>query len=643
MSVSNSLSRLRHRVPASDRGLAWLLGFAYVALLFVTDDMGYTRDESFYFHAAREYAGWFEEAIAFAQEGRFLAAFEQASIDRHWSYNPEHPVLVKTTFALGYLVFDEWTGWMSAEDAMRFPAMVFAGWLVAWLYLFTFELTGRRYAAVLATAGFALLPRWFFHAHLTCFDVPITAVWFGIVYAYWKSLDSTRWAWATGFLWGIGLITKLNAFFIPLVFLAHWALLAVPKMRFQGGRIHSPPMPFALWTMALVGPLVFYLGWPRHWFDTYNRIAWYLEFHLQHEHYFVWYFGQSLWEPPFPVSYPFVMTLTTTPLPQLLAVLIGAGVLLVPWAKRLIDRAPVRGDRFGTGILIALNIAVPFLVIAQPSSPVFGGIKHWFPALPYLAMVGGVGLVWVIDHLPGSDRVRQVAALGLAVVLLLPTIRATERTHPYGTSYYNEVVGGFTGAADRQGMRQFWGYAARGALPWLNAHAAEGARVHFHNTTSGSVDMYRRMGLLRDDLRQAWSLRDADIVLFHHQKSFAPFEYAVWHAFGTQAPAHVVEVAGVPMLSVYVRPPSDARAGSSSPADAAAPEPAAGAAPDAGEPEGSGNPQSFHEQTPIRRLRDPSATLGRSTRIGDLVGAGEQRDGALGEPGGDGDEDVPEL
>ncbi|MFT4704033.1 MAG: 4-amino-4-deoxy-L-arabinose transferase-like glycosyltransferase [Bradymonadia bacterium] len=548
---SSSLSRSRHRIPTLDRFVAVLLGVAYVAILMATDQMGFTRDESFYFHAAYEYSGWFEALGQAWRDGDLGSAFTQEVIDRHWAYNPEHPVLVKTLFALSHMLFDEQLGWMSPSLAMRFPALVFAGLLLTMLYTFTYEVTGRRYAALMATCSFAVLPRWFFHAHLTCFDVPMVTIWFAIVYAYWKSFDSTKWAWATGLLWGIGLITKLNAFFIPIVFLAHWGVMSAMRMRVRGTRIVSPPVPLALFTMALLGPLVFYAGWPRHWFDTFDRIAWYLNFHLQHEHYFVWYFGQPLFEPPFPVSYPFVMTLTTTPLPFLAAFLIGSVALLVPWVRRIVGGQSERGDRYGTGILIAMNIIVPFLIIARSSTPVFGGIKHWFTALPYMAIVAAAGLTWVVDQFVAQRRSAGLPLKTLLALLILgPAIAATMRSHPYGTAYYNATTGGVTGAADMQAMRQFWGYAARGGLEYLNQNAPLGASVHFHNSTSWSIDMYKRDGLLREDIRVAWSMRSADYVMFHHQKSFASFEGEVWQRFGF-APLFVADVSGVPMLSIY--------------------------------------------------------------------------------------------
>ena len=515
-----------------------------------TADMGFTRDESFYFHAAREYAGWFHELEDNWDNGTLRESFTQASVDRHWGYNPEHPVLVKTTFALSGMILHDKLEWMSPSLAYRFPAMLFTGWLCAVMYLFALGWTRSRAVGVLAPLLLLTIPRFFFHAHLTCFDVPVTAVWVAFMYAYWRSIGSTKWAWVTGFMWGIALITKLNAFFLPFVLLLHWGIRATFASRVRAdGRLKVPDVPFALFAMAIVGPIVFVLGWPRHWFDTWNRVLWYLRFHLNHEHYFVLYFGQSLIRPPFPVGFPFVMTAVTTPLATLLAWAVGSGLVLKDaWSN---FRARIVDPR-GTALLFALNIAIPFLIIARPSTPVFGGVKHWFPALPFLCIIGAWGIVRlaaaVANNRPGPALATTVLVGGCIVGA---AAYETADSHPYGTAHYNALVGGISGAADQEAMRQFWGYAGRGALDWLNENAPEGSRIHFQNTTQGAVDMYRREGWLREDLRPAWSVETADFFLLHHQKSFAPLHYDVWERFGTRSPVFTVNLHGVPMLSVY--------------------------------------------------------------------------------------------
>src|SRR5699024_1783865 len=64
-----------------------LLGIFW--LLMATLDMGFTRDESFYFHAAAEYIGWFEDLWKNLWTNNLAESFSQANIDKHWNYNPE--------------------------------------------------------------------------------------------------------------------------------------------------------------------------------------------------------------------------------------------------------------------------------------------------------------------------------------------------------------------------------------------------------------------------------------------------------------------------------------------------------------------------------------------------------------------------
>jgi hypothetical protein len=207
-------------------------------------------------------------------------------------------------------------------------------------------------------------------------------------------------------------------------------------------------------------------------------------------------------------------------------------------------------------LLLVINLLFPIALISQPSTPIFGGTKHWMPAMPFLAILAGVGVSWAYERvaaLRDEPAVRGAAAAIVAIAVLGPATYGTLENHPFGTSYYNEIIGSYRGAADARMFRQFWGYTSRQALPWLNENAGKGARVDIHNTTTYAWGMYRREELRRGDLRAAPQM-GSNYLLHHHQKAFVFRLIDTWEHYGTRAPVHVVDIDGVPLLSVYERP-----------------------------------------------------------------------------------------
>jgi hypothetical protein len=611
-----------------------VLGLLTFYALLSTPDMGFTRDEGFYFHAGKDYVGWFEELEKNIDKGQSEISFTQANIDKYWSYNPEHPALPKALFGLSYRSFSQTRDWLEPSTAMRMPTMAFVAVLIYLLYLFVAEAFNRM-AAFAATLALMLMPHVWIHSHFSCFDAAMMTMWFAVPWAYWKSLRSWPWAIATGVIFGIALSVKLNAFFLPFPLLAHWALNGLWSFRLErdasagtgdgggekraspGLQLRLPRVPLAFYSMATLGPLVFYLLWPRHWYETFPRIAWYFERHLGHEHYPVDFFGAQHLRPPFPMEYPFVMSWYTIPLVILFAFFLGlavfalhrpwravwahsktrlrgmtGGPLLSPllsaalatlgrgqsWRERYCSRraqfttlrerallTPAgHADPRGTMLLVLICSFVPFAVIALPSTPIFGGVKHWMTAMPFMAAVAGVGVVWCLESLlvlgsrvlSGLRRplIRGGVVVALLAFVMWPNLRELLRSHPYSTSYFNELMGGYIGAADAGMQRQFWGYIARPALPYINEHAAPKAPVHFHDTLYYAYEMYLEDGLLREDVGWAWSIESAQYVIYHHERAFHPFLFEVWERYRTESPVHVVSIDGVPLVSIYENP-----------------------------------------------------------------------------------------
>ncbi|MFT7625814.1 MAG: hypothetical protein ACI9WU_005005 [Myxococcota bacterium] len=352
-----------------------------------------------------------------------------------------------------------------------------------------------------------------------------------------------------------------------------------------------------------MGLLLLFGLWPRMWYDPAQAFYDYVNFHLSHVHYLQQYFGHILSAPPFPASFPFVLTLLTVPIGLLALMVLGAGVVFVgPERTRLslYDR-----------LFILANLAFPIVLIALPSTPVFGGVKHWFVTMAFGSLLAGAGFDWLrrhaIDVLVRAPLPRRLITAALLSLVLVPGAIASVRSVDVGTSWYNAPAGGIRGAADSRMHRQFWGYAGAEALEFLNRNAPRNATVAFHNTTWGAVDWYKRAGLLREDIRwrrdppERCNARNAAYYLFHHQESFAQDQIEAWQHLGTYAPDYVVTASGVPVLTVYRcvgKGPSPKRTGPETPPSPQKPRPSATDATHRGE--------SRHPARPRRSVVRPA-------------------------------------
>ncbi|MFO0696592.1 MAG: glycosyltransferase family 39 protein [Polyangiales bacterium] len=556
----------RREIGAKDQAIGASLALAYVALLLVTAPaIGLSRDEGIYAIAADQYGAWFrllatEPSVAMTKE----------AIDAHWAFNHEHPALMKSLFALSANAQAAWSIFPRPSLAYRFPAMVIAGLLLWLVYIFGARTFGRQ-PGVFAAVAFALLPRVFYHAHLDCFDVPIVFFTTLTTYCYWRSLSRRSWAVPTGLAFGLALATKHNAWLLPIVFAIHFAWMAIAERaeRRATGRERIELVPYGLLAMAVLGPVVFVGSWPWLWHDTVPRLREYAAFHLHHEYYNMAYFGVNYFRPPFPISYPFVMTLFTVPTTVLalgLLALASRAYAIVPYPlTRLFPVSlQVRRDSRATDVLLVGCMLAPIVVIALPSTPIFGGTKHWFPSYPFLCLYAGYGAQRTVRTLRDALRTalpdaRLVVRLGAAGVLLLPSLAETMRSHPFGLSHYVYAAGGVPGSADKGMNRQFWGFTTRSLAPFFRRHLPDGGRIWICDTLPHSFEMLKRDGHLPVNVTIASTMAEADYVIVHHEHHFAEVEGQAWVVFDSVRPAYVLTHEGVPIITVYENPTRRAR------------------------------------------------------------------------------------
>jgi hypothetical protein len=277
------------------------------------------------------------------------------------------------------------------------------------------------------------------------------------------------------------------------------------------------------------------------------------------------------------------MSAVTIPVPTLVAMTLGILLAVAVVARSLRWRAAAargasadqrrdpRGDEEATmvplgdvarapsasaALLLLINAAYPILLIALPSTPIFGGTKHWLNALPFLCVLGAWAICEGLARLARALARPQltIAFAALLALVVAPGFLLSARVHPYGLSAYNEIVGFARGAANIGFQRTVWGYEPRLALPFINERAPKGGRVHFGDTNLDDYRAYQKDGLLRRELRWAGTVAGADIASVQPQGEFKDQWMDVLNEWDVLGPDEVVHIEGVPLLTVTLEP-----------------------------------------------------------------------------------------
>ena len=339
---------------------------------------------------------------------------------------------------------------------------------------------------------------------------------------------------------------------------------------------HGVSMP--AWARPIVapvvlGPLTFFLVWPWLYHDTWSRLGAFLARHLDPPAWQTMYFGDMITNPPpYPSSYPFVMWFFTIPMLFLFLAALGTVLIIIRGRtsrrelKRTIMGSGLSTDSkmilwkksaFARGWLLLVCVAIPPLVIALPSTPVYGGTKHFLHALPFMALIASVAFLWLGKQLLGllprtlSPKIQQGILAVFGLLLLMPGIYGTASGYRYGLGYYNEIMGGII-AAPEVGMQQsFWSYQTRAILPWLNEHVPQNGSVAWNNLPWDCFDMYKQEGKLRKDIRMAPNTDLADFYVTTVWQMFLDGTFDVETAYGANGIVAQDDIFGLPMVIVH--------------------------------------------------------------------------------------------
>ena len=218
--------------------------------------------------------------------------------------------------------------------------------------------------------------------------------------------------------------------------------------------------------------------------------------------------------------------------------------------------------RRAAAALLGWALVVNFAFNSLPSTPKYTGVRLFQPVFPLLAVVAGIGIGWAARRVYARVRAAvgdtatslpRIAVATVLAVALLPQARAVMAFHPYGMSYYSELIGGLPGAA-RAGMEvTHWGDTYLWAAAWLGRNAPRGALAWIEPPgVESMMGTYRNLGILRHDIRTtAGPLipAEADYAIF--QNKVTEFTDISRELLRTRRPMATLDQDGVPLLFIF--------------------------------------------------------------------------------------------
>lgn len=450
------------------------------------DGPGLTLDEVFNIEAGvslaqallREGPAWFTPAGA-------------ARVFGHPGYNPDHPLLGRVWLGVWHELYRPVVSALRDRPPPAVYQSTAARVGSAVAFVLTLILVGgyttKWYgpaAGTIATLALALTPRAFAHAHLAALETILGLLFTGtVLYVAHASGGrqppgtppattgaphalitgaSPRWRTVclAGVLFGLTLLTKIQAVLLPLPIAVWWL--------WRSGRRVLP----RVLVFGLVGLAVFLVGWPWLWLDPLHHLRDYFVGKAQRPTLYCYYLGTRYADVDVPWHYPFVMFLVTVP--------IGLHLLGFWGCVRSFGRpteltgglAPEQsaGRRDPRAILVAGVVLFVLTFFALPGITVYDGERLFLVVFPLWGVLVGKGAAELLacstmqnvtPESPGappsrSRRTRRGAAAALLCAGLGEGLWATIQLHPCQLSYYSLAVGGLRGA-DRFGFEPtYW-------------------------------------------------------------------------------------------------------------------------------------------------------------------------------------------
>lgn len=330
-------------------------------------------------------------------------------------------------------------------------------------------------ASILTTLIYATYPTIFGQMRSDAKDVPLMSMLTIVIYVFLRWMQSwqgkkmlPRIAWAVGLGLALGLAqgTKPTAAIIVPVLGLWWLVSVIISKDF---RQQFRPLSGFLALLPLVGLVaiaIFVVSWPWLWSDLPGRLTVVANFFRVVGHMLpVQYFGVEYRAGvDVPWHYPFGVLAVQTPI---LVLLLGAGGLI----------AGVNGQ-FGKKLNVYRLLPIIWFTVGigrflVPGMIIYAKVRHFIDAMPGFFLIVGMGINLLLHSRPRVlSRVSPRRAIGLTICLIIFLQQAliNFRLYPYEAGYFNFLVGGLRGVAEK-GLfdAEYWAGGVKEAMDYIKS------------------------------------------------------------------------------------------------------------------------------------------------------------------------------
>lgn len=459
----------------TDLKLAFLLSIGFFVLAFATlKNYGISWDEPTHFKRGQAYLHYFLTGEkhystlgiknrSFFQNDKQDGEFWMGEIG-----SKGHPPVNGIIASFLNYIFYQKSNLLGEVEAYHLFNILSASLLVFVVFIFTSEYFGK-FPAFVAVLTLSLYPLFWSEAHFNIKDPPEAAFIAATIWAFCKSLSRSdklrlshqnlKWLLLTLLFFFLGLGTKFNILFLPLILLPYIYLrVCRDKKPLKFTKLFVPVLVSGIIVSFLFLILLWPSLWPNFPLSLLNVFRFYKDVgtavNYQPEGFY--FLGFNL--------YPIEWVLFTTP--PLVMFLALAGIYCA--IRHFKDK------NFLPALLI-LWLIMPILRISLPGTSVYGGIRQALEFLPALAMLAGLG-AWQIVSL--SKKHRLVIKIAIIAFFIYPALMLY-KLHPNENVYFNSLIGGLSGAraANFPSWGNSYGNAYKQGVDWINTNAEFGAKA----------------------------------------------------------------------------------------------------------------------------------------------------------------------